>query len=114
MTPSATIQKTEDGSWLWEVEADDADYSGSCATYAEAEAEAGTLIAELAAEAAEAAPEPAQAAHRRAIGLALALVRAAYQRAREQERRSHHNPSAASDALDALEREIEALTEQTE
>jgi hypothetical protein len=47
--------------------------------------------------------------------LALWLVRAAYQRAREQERRGHHNPSAASDALDALEQEIEALlTEPTE
>ena len=54
-------------------------------------------------------------AHRRAIGLALWLVRAAYACAREQERRAHHNPSAASDALDALEREIEALlTEPTE
>jgi hypothetical protein len=58
--------------------------------------------------------ESATAAHRRAIGLALWLVRAAYQRAREQERRGHHNPSAASDAMDALEREIEALlTEPT-
>lgn len=55
------------------------------------------------------------AAHRRAIGLALWLVRAAYQRAREDERRGHHNPSAASDALDVLEQEIEALlTEPTE
>lgn len=54
-------------------------------------------------------------AHRRAITLALWLVRAAYVRARETERRGHHNPSAASDALDALEREIEALlTEPTE
>ena len=53
--------------------------------------------------------------HRRAIMLALALVRAAYQRAREDERRGHHNPSAASDALDVLEQEIEALlTEPTE
>lgn len=49
------------------------------------------------------------AAHRRAIGLALVLVRAAYVRAREQERRCLLNPSAASDALDALEREIEAI-----
>ncbi len=49
------------------------------------------------------------AARRRAIMLALALVRAAYQRAREDERRGHHNPSAASDALDVLEQEIEAL-----
>ena len=55
------------------------------------------------------------AAHRRAIGLALALVRAAYQRAREQERRGLYDPSAASSALDALEQEIEALlTEPTE
>jgi hypothetical protein len=59
-------------------------------------------------------PDEATAAHRRAIGLALWLVRAAYVRAREQERRGYHNPSAASDALDALEQEIEALTEPTE
>ena len=58
--------------------------------------------------------EATAAAHRRAIGLALWLVRAAYVRAREQERRGLFNPSAASDALDALEREIEALlTEPT-
>jgi len=60
------------------------------------------------------ADEAEACAHRRAIMLALALVRAAYQRAREQERRGYHNPSAASDAMDALEREIEALlTEPT-
>ena len=57
---------------------------------------------------------PESAAHRRGIMLALALVRAAYQRAREQERLCLYDPSAASSALDALEREIEALTEQTE
>jgi hypothetical protein len=48
-------------------------------------------------------------AHRRAIGLALWLIRAAYVRAREQERRGLYDPSAASSALDVLEREIEAL-----
>ena len=59
--------------------------------------------------------ESATAAHRRAIGLALALVRAAYQRAREGERQCLYDPSAASSALDALEQEIEALlTEPTE
>lgn len=52
--------------------------------------------------------------HRRAIMLALALVRAAYQRARAEERRGLYDPSAASSALDALEQEIEALlTEPT-
>lgn len=58
--------------------------------------------------------ESATAAHRRAIMLALALVRAAYQRAREGERQCLYDPSAASSALDALEQEIEALTEPTE
>ena len=58
--------------------------------------------------------ESAAAAPRRAIGLALALVRAAYVRAREQERLCLYDPSAASSALDALEQEIEALlTEPT-
>lgn len=58
--------------------------------------------------------EATAAAHRRAIMLALALVRAAYRRAREQERLCLYDPSAASSALDVLEREIEALlTEPT-
>lgn len=48
-------------------------------------------------------------AHRRAIMLALALVRAAYARARAEERRCLFDPSAASSALDVLEQEIEAL-----
>lgn len=39
----------------------------------------------------------------------LALVRAAYARAREEERRCLYDPSAASSALDVLEQEIEAL-----
>lgn len=48
-------------------------------------------------------------AHRRAIMLALALVRAAYARARAEERRCFFDPSAASSALDVLEQEIEKL-----